>query len=113
MLSATLREKSTDNLNFELLADGAAINLTGVDHIELHMIDSAKKTYRYSTDDSSPAVTITSITGGTLQFIPPSATVFLYRRSPYKLYFQIFDSATQKYSIPEEDRFELKILKEF
>jgi len=113
MLAATIREKATDNLDFELLADGSAINLTGVDHIELHIIDSSKKTYRYSTDDDSPAIAIMSATGGTIQFIPPSATVFLYRRSPYKLYFQVWDTSTQKYSVPGDDRFEIKVLKEF
>ena len=113
MLNYTIRERTTDNLDFELLADGDAITLVGTDHIEMHMIDVSKKTYRYSSDDDDPAITITDEAEGEVRFVPPDANVFLYRKSPYKLYFQIWDTSSEKYSIPEHDRFEIKVLKEF
>ena len=41
----TIREKTTNTFEFILKADGDAINLTGVNHIVLHMIDKLNKTY--------------------------------------------------------------------
>jgi len=113
MLDYTIRERTTDNLDFELLADGVAITLVGIDHVELHMIDSSKKTYRYNSNDDDSAITITEAAEGKVRFIPPDINVFLYRKSPYKLYFQVWDTAIEKYSVPEYDRFEIKVLKEF
>ncbi len=108
-----IREKTTDSLVFILLADGEAINLTNVNHVELHMLDASNKTYRYSSLDTSPYVSVYVASEGKVTFTPPDENVFLYRKSPYKLYWQVWNTATEKYSVPEDSSYELKILKEY
>lgn len=108
-----IREKTTNAFEFILKADGDAIVLTGVDHVVLHMIDKMNKTYQYSSADSSPAVVITDAANGEVTFTPPSTSVFLYRRSPYRLYFTVWETTSSCYSCPESSSFEINVLKEY
>jgi hypothetical protein len=97
----SIREKTTEPILLQVLSNGNIVNLTGVNHIELHMIDSKGKVYRYSSAVASPAVTIVSAGLGEISFTPPTTAIFKYTRTPYKLYIKVFDTATESYTVPE------------
>jgi hypothetical protein len=109
----TTREKTTNAFDFILEADGDAINLGAVNHVEMRMVDKLNKTYQYSSSDTSPAVSIVTPASGIVRFTPPNDDVFLYRRSPYKLYWRVWDTATSNYSVPESTFFQIDVLKEY
>jgi hypothetical protein len=97
----SIREKSTEPMILQALADGSPIDLNGIDHVELRMMDAKGKTYLYSEEDSSPAIAVTEPSAGQVTFTPPDEYVFKYTRTPYKLYLKIYDTATESYTVPE------------
>lgn len=97
----SIREKTTEPILFQVLSDGNIVDLTGVNHIEMHMIDAKGKVYRYSSAVASPAIVVTTATLGKVTFTPPNETIFKYTRTPYKLYIEVFDTATEHYTVPE------------
>jgi len=111
--SISVREKTTVGIVMQVLSNGDAIDLTDVDYVRLDMIDSSGKVYRYSSDDSPVYIVITTPTTGTITFTPPNSTIFLYSRSPYKLYINIFETSSTSYSVPETENVEIKVLREF
>ena len=111
--SISVREKTTVGIIMQVLSNGDAIDLTNIDYVRLDMIDKSGKVYRYSSDDSPAYVVITTPTTGTITFTPPNSTIFLYSRSPYKLYINIFETSSTSYSVPETENVEIKVLREF
>lgn len=97
----SIREKSTEPIIVQALADGNPIDLNGVDHVELRMMDAKGRTYSYSSAVTSPAVIITNASSGQVTFTPPDENIFKYTRTPYKLYLKIFDTLTEHYTVPE------------
>ena len=97
----SIREHTTEPILVQALADGNPIDLTGVDHVELRMMDAKGKTYLYSSASVSPAVVITQASSGQITFTPPNALIFNYIKSPYILYIKVFDTATESYTVPE------------
>ena len=114
MTEIELREHTTDPIIMQLLADDSAINLSSVHHVELQMMNSKNKIYRYSSLDSPVYLAISDASNGKVTFTPPDGTVFLYTVSPYKLYIWVYTSSTVKYSVPESgEEGRIKIRKEF
>ena len=111
--SIVVREKTTSDIVMQLLNDGSAIDLGSVDHVRLDIIDNNGRTYRYSTDDESPALVITTALTGIITFTPPNESVFLYQRSPYRLYAWIYETPTKKYSVPEDMFAQIDVEKEY
>lgn len=113
MESLTIREKRTSPITFQLLADGDPIDLTSVHHVSMHMMDSKSKVYRYNSSDTTPAVTIVTPATGSVSFTPPDDTVFNYLRTPYQVYWLVWVTAAQKYSVPEGDAAIINMVKEY
>ena len=113
MAEISLREKTTDNLDMQLLTNGSAIDLSAVDHIEMHMIDKAGKVYRYLSTDSPAYLTIYSASEGKVRFTAPNETVFAYTRTPYKFYIEVWETVTEHYTVPEDSNAVINVLKEF
>ena len=109
----TIREYTTSALEFTLKADGDPIDLSGVNHVVMHMVDNLNQAYVYSSAEIIPAVYITDAVHGKVAFTPPNDKIFLYRRSPYMLYFKVWDTAFSCYAVTEATSFELEILKEY
>ena len=110
----SVREKTTSDISMVLLSNEDAIDLTDVDHVELEMIDKSRKTYHYSSDDSPSYLAIADDpTTGVVTFTPPGETIFLYQRSPYRLYIKIYETSTKHYAVPENDSAEILITKEY
>lgn len=97
----SIREKTTEPIVMQVQADGNIVDLTGVHHIEMHMIDSKGVVYRYSSLDTSPAIVITAATSGQVTYTPPSSSIFKYIKSPYKLYIKVYDTSVENYTAPE------------
>ena len=97
----SIREKTTEPILFQVLSDGNIVDLTWVNHIEMHMIDAKGKVYKYSSVEASPAIIVTEAILGKITFTPPNETIFKYTRTPYKLYIEIFDTAIEHYTVPE------------
>jgi hypothetical protein len=106
--SVTIREETTDRIIMQLLANGNPIDLTGIHHVELEMEDVRGKTYHYSSLDASPQVEVYEATTGKVYLDPPS-TLFREVLSPYQGYWWVYETATSKYSVPEELEFEIKV----
>lgn len=96
----SIREKTTEPILFQVLSNGNIVDLTGINHIEMHMIDAKGKVYRYSSATGSVIAVVTA-TLGKVTFTPPDETIFKYTRTPYKLYIEVFDTATEHYTVPE------------
>jgi hypothetical protein len=94
----SIREKTTEPILFQVVSDGNIVDLTGIDHIEMHMIDAKGKVYRYV---SGPDIVVSNAVLGKVTFTPPNETIFKYTRTPYKLYIEVFDTATEHYTVPE------------
>lgn len=107
-----VREGTTDRIDQILYSNDSAINLTGVDHVRLDLVDSKGKIYRFSTDDASPQVSIVSASDGKVGYSPAS-TDLQYSRSPYKGYWWVYPTASTRYSVPESNEFELTVRREF
>lgn len=113
MESIIIREKTTSPIAMQLKSNGNAIDISGIAYIRLDMIDDEKKTYRYTSVDSSTYLTIVTPSTGSIQFAPPDSTVFRYQKSPYKLYVWVFTTSSMAYTCPESENAEIKVLKEF
>ena len=94
----SIREKTTEPILFQVLSDGNIVDLTGVNHIEMHMIDAKGKVYRYI---AAPDIVVITPALGKVTFTPPNETIFKYTRTPYRLYIEVFDTATEHYTVPE------------
>jgi len=97
----SIREKNTEPIIFQVLSNNNVVDLSGIDHVEMHMMDSKGKAYRYSSSDASPAVIVSSATQGLITYTPPNETIFKYTRTPYKVYMKIYDTSTEHYTVPE------------
>jgi len=98
----SIREKTTEPILFQVLSDGNIVDLTGIDHIAMHMIDAKGKVYRYASNATgTPAIVVTTPILGKITFTPPDETIFKYTRTPYRLYVEVFDTAIEHYTVPE------------
>ena len=97
----SIREKSTEPIILQALADGVAIDLSGIDHVEMRMMDAKGKTYLYSELDVISSLVITNASAGQVTFTPPNENIFKYTRTPYKLYLKIYDTPIEHYTVPE------------
>lgn len=109
----TIREHTTDPIDFQLLADDDPIDLTSINHVEMEMRDKRGNRYTYSTADIVPYVSITAASTGKVRFSPPTELIFLATGSPYKGYWLVYTTATAHYSVPEDREFTLKIREEY
>jgi hypothetical protein len=94
----SIREKTTEPILLQVLSNGNIVDLTGVHHIEMHMIDAKGKVYRYT---AAPSIVIANAVLGKVTFTPPNETIFKYTRTPYKLYIEVFDTSIEHYTVPE------------
>jgi hypothetical protein len=105
-----IREGTTAPIVLQLLADGIAIDLNGIDHVRLDMLDINGAVYRYSSSDVPQYLVITNASTGTVSFLPPSENVFRYQKSPYKLYVWVYTTSTTRYSVPENESYKCQIV---
>jgi len=109
-----VREGTTDRLVMQLLEDDDGINLSAVEHIELHLKDKKGRTYRYSSDDEE--VGVSEVEGEDVDgkvYLDPPSELFVQIRSPYTGYWLIYDELGKYYSVPEEGEFEIKVRRLF
>lgn len=108
-----VREKTTAGIEVELKADDVAIPLQAIDHVEMHMLDGLGKVYRYTSAGGD--LEITDAGAGKVMIHPPDTSVFQYTRSPYKLYFIVYETVTpdSHYSVPEDGYLKINVTKEF
>ena len=110
-LSVTIREATTDYIDFQLLFNKVGINLSAIDHLTMTLEDSVGASVTYSTDDSSPKLFITDDgVDGKVQF-RPAVTDLVYSKQPYKGFFWVYVTSIRKYSVPENTEFEVEIHK--
>jgi hypothetical protein len=113
MTSYSIREHTTSTIQMQLLENNVGIDLTSIDHLQLNMVDSLGQTYTYSTTDSPCAITIKTPATGIVQFMPPTAQTLQYIRSPYKFFWWVYNTATEKYSVPSSGNSVLMLEKDF
>src|SRR5574343_1655164 len=107
--TTAIREFSTEPIDFQLLADDTAIDLSGVDHVEMEMRDKKGKRYSYSSSDSPAYISIVTTTEGKVRFSPPNERIFLATGSPYTGYWKVYSDASTHYSVPEDKEFTIKV----
>ena len=105
----SIRENSTDPIDFQLLADDDAIDLTSIDHVEMEMKDKRGNRYSYSENDSPAYVSVTTASAGKVRFSPPTELIFLATGSPYKGYWKVYTTDSIFYSCPEDKEFTIKV----
>jgi nitrogen fixation protein FixH len=109
----SIREGTTSDIEMQLLSGNSAIDLTGINHLELEMRDSKRKVYKYKTTDTTPYISIVSATEGKVKFTPPNNKIFLATNSPYYGYWIIYETASKDYTVPEDSEFTIKVREDF
>lgn len=105
-----VREGTTDRIGMQLLADDDAINLSVVEHVELHLKDRKGRTYRYSSNDIPKLVDV--LEGEEIDgkvYLDPPSDLFVQIRSPYAGYWLVYDEFGKHYSVPEEGEFSISV----
>lgn len=87
----------TGALPFTLKADGTPVDLTGL-IVSIVLKDAAGTVIR----DSSSGITVTSSTGGQLDF-SPSSSEFLAAGTPYRVRFRVKDAQQKIVYFPNGD----------
>lgn len=110
----TVREGTTNTIQFTLYANDTEVDLTSVDHIELSLKDSKNKVLHFSSDDTPTAqIAILVAASGSVGYTPAS-TDLIASRSPYRGYWWIVDTGgTSKFAIPENDEFLIYVTENF
>ena len=106
--TVTVREDSTDYLDFQLLSASVGINLADVVRVELVTKDKDLLVATYATDGASPQLFITDIADGKVQFRPQIGNLNFWK-GPYSCYFWIVSSAMVKGAVPEHEEFTIKV----
>ena len=107
-----VREGTTERIVMQLLADDVIINLNAIHHVEIELRDRKRTTYKYSSLATLAKVGVLVAPEGTVYFDPP-ATLFKVARSPYTGYIWVYETATNKYSVPEDSEFYIGVRKNF
>ncbi len=113
MEELVVRNGHTDRITMQLLVNGRPVNLTGFHHVRLDMSDKLNKIYRFSSVDVSSCIEIIDSENGEISFTPNSDKVFIYSRSPYKVYVWAYQWGSRRTSFPNEDSAIIKVLKEY
>jgi hypothetical protein len=109
----TIREHTTAALLMTLQKNDEPIDLEGVHHVRLDMMDSHGKTFTFSSNDISPAVVIVTPSDGLISFTAPNENFFRYQNTPYQVYCWVYEDATKKYSVPETGFAQINLEKEY
>jgi hypothetical protein len=97
-----IREHTTDDILMVLNKNSVPIDLTGIDHVRVDMMDKNGKTFEFTSAGLTPQVNIVGDpTNGTISFTPPSENFFMYQNTPYQVYVWVYETVTKKYSCPE------------
>lgn len=104
----TIRVGSQDTLTFQLLSSQTAIDLTGVNYIDLFLKSSiANTTLSFRSNTTTSILTISAASTGTLQFIPTSTT--FSSETVYFFYFVINDATGKDIPVPEHTEYRWKV----
>ena len=90
----------TGALPFTLLADGSAVDLTGMT-VQIVLKGSDGTVCK----DTSSVVTVTSSTGGLVEYAPSSSSgdLFVASRTQYRVRFRVTDSLTKIVYFPNDE----------
>jgi len=111
-VTVTVRESSTDYLDFQLLSASTGIDLSTAIRVQLVIKDKDGTVVTHSTDDASPQLYITDAVNGKVQFRPHLGDL-TYWRGPYQCHFWVVISALVKGSVPEDEEFTIKVQQKF
>ena len=109
----TVRENTTSDIDFQLLAGNTAINLTGIYDLQMEMRDKSRKVYSYSNLANPTIISFVTKSEGKVRFTPPSETIFLSSRSPYKGYWKVWETSSKWYACPEDSEFLIYVREEY
>lgn len=103
----TTRIGSQDPIDFQLLSSSVAIDLTGVNYVDLirrNDFASTTETFRSNTTVTATigSMTITAASTGSIQFVPQTTTAYGSSETAYKFYFVINDSTNKDLPVPED-----------
>lgn len=109
----TIREDSTDYLEFQLLSASVGIDLSDpAVVVELVTKDKDLLVATYATNDADPQLIISDPPNGKVKFWPKIGN-FNFWKSPYKCYFWVISSATVKGAVPEHEEFTIKVREQY
>ncbi len=103
----TTRIGSRDPIDFQLLSSGTAIDLTGVNYVDLirrNNFASTTEIFRSNTTVVATigSMTITTASTGSIRFVPQTTTAYGDSETSYKFYCLINDSDGKDLPVPEE-----------
>lgn len=98
-VDVTTRVGSQDDVVFQLLSSNTAIDLTGINYVDL-LLNNGLTTTSFRSNTSTSLLTVTTASTGILTF-SPTTTTFTSETS-FKFYFAITDSNDKVKPVPEE-----------
>lgn len=102
----TVRIGSQDAIPFQLLSSETAIDLTGVNYVDL-LLKADGTTTSFRSNTATSILTITTASTGSLE-LRPTSTTFATEKS-YFFYFVINDSTGKDLPVPENREYRWKV----
>lgn len=105
--NVTTRIGSQDPVDFQLFSSEAAIDLTGINYVDLirrNDFASTTETFRSNTTVTTTigSMTITTASTGSIRFVPQTTTAYGASETQYKFYFIINDGSGKDLPVPED-----------
>ena len=109
-----IREASTTQIPFQLVADNVPIDLTNVTKVEMiRVADNGTGTLTaINTTDDPTKLAILNNTLGKVGFTPGAGDL-KEANSPYKVFFWVYTGASVKYAVPDGEEFVFNVSDDF
>lgn len=102
----SIREGTTDYIDFQLFSGEGPPNLTGNQDVDLILQDVDGGVLRFSTGDGK--LFITDLVLAKLQ-LRPAYTDFVYSKTPYKGFFWVYYGPNKKGAFPEDSMMTINV----
>lgn len=106
----TLRETTSEDVQFVLYQGTAPINLTSLGTVELWRRDKAGGTVM--TDNLTGQLSINGAAGGSVKWTPGTANLNA-GSAPYQAYFKVYRSASSQFYVPESYDLTISVREKF
>ena len=116
----SIRQGTTNGINFYLLADNVAIDLSSAEKVVMVVKANDGVTTTHDSDIATSGCVIANASAGLVTFYPYSTTytgsiVLLASKSPLKIYIWVYPNASPdatKYSVPESNEITFNVRSE-
>ena len=114
-VTIVVREASTAQIPIQLLADNAPIDLSAVNKVQIVLVPSngTGTAVLYDTTANPTVLTVLSGPLGKVGFKPNGTSDLTKANQPYKVFFWVFTSSTDKYAVPDDGELVIEVTDDY